>query len=149
MGSLFLWHKFTRHTHLQCVFVVLGVQHGRHRCQGDARFNLRGHQGVGQLGVEESYFRVENWTPVLRQELEYFHNIFLFLMATAFYTPYVIVSFLHAEVCTNHLFPKVLILFFIRPVPSYQKSWGGIHSTPYEFRLHESSLWCLLTSGRM
>lgn len=42
------------YTHLQCVFVVLGMQHCRHCCQGDARFNLRGHQGVGQLGIEES-----------------------------------------------------------------------------------------------
>lgn len=41
------------HAHLQRVFVVFGVQDCRHCCEGDARFNLRGHQGVGQLGTQE------------------------------------------------------------------------------------------------
>lgn len=40
--------------HLQCVLVVLGVKNCRHSCHGDAGFNLRGHQGVGQLGTEQS-----------------------------------------------------------------------------------------------
>lgn len=42
-------------TDLQCVFVVLGVQHCRHCGKRDAGFDLRGHQRAGQLGTEESH----------------------------------------------------------------------------------------------
>lgn len=70
-------HKTHTHTHLQCVFVVLGVQHRGHCGEGDAWFDLRGHQGAGQLGTEESRLLDLKTGHLFSEELEYFHDTFL------------------------------------------------------------------------
>jgi hypothetical protein len=58
--------------HHQRVLVVLGLQHPGDGCHGDARFDLRGHQGLGQLPTTEFSL---GWITVIINVTETVHFI--------------------------------------------------------------------------